>query len=517
MKNQQTNLPDFNSELSPSTIKNHIEKMMAPNKPTPHNEILEQLVNTFRPIDFESIAFSDIKAVEHKLIKLPEEITESNENDDEKQDGLKLKNNHYLVLAIDHILKEAKKNNWEICKKNDAIYLFNGCYWKEVDRDEFEKFLGDAAEKLGVPVFSAKHYQFREQLYKQFMSTAYLPNPKENTDNVLINLENGTLEIDTSGINLRSFSSSDFIRYQLPFPLDRETKAPLFENYLDQVLPDKQSQHVLLEYLAFLFIKHGSKAMKEEKALILYGTGANGKSVFFEIVNALLGEHNISSYSLQSLTNENGYYRAKIADKIVNYASEINGKLEASIFKQLVSGEPVEARLPYGQPFILKQYAKLIFNCNELPKDVEQTHAYFRRFMIIPFTITIPPDQQDKDLHTKIISSEMSGILNLVIEALHRLIKQKKFSECDAARIAIEQYKIQSDSVKMFIADLEVMTTVSTVTPLKDLFFEYRQYCYESGLRECSLKTFAERMRNSGFETTRKSYGMVINATKKVS
>ena len=41
------------------------------------------------------------------------------------------------------------------------------------------------------------------------------------------------------------------------------------------------------------------------------------------------------------------------------YASEINGNLEASIFKQLVSGEPVEARLPYGQPFILKQYAKM--------------------------------------------------------------------------------------------------------------------------------------------------------------
>jgi putative DNA primase/helicase len=48
------------------------------------------------------------------------------------------------------------------------------------------------------------------------------------------------------------------------------------------------------------------------------------------------------------------------------------------------------------------------------------------------------------------------------------------------------------------------------------LFSEYRRYCYESGLRECSLKTFAERMRNSGFETTRKSYGMVINAIKKV-
>ncbi len=178
--------------------------------------------------------------------------------------------------------------------------------------------------------------------------------------------------------------------YQLPFRYDSKAEAPLFEAYLNKVLPDQERQKVLAEYLGFVFIKHGSNALKEEKALILYGTGANGKSVFFEIVNALLGEENVSSYSLQSLTNDNGYFRAKIANKLVNYASEINGTLEASIFKQLVSGEPVEARLPYGQPFTLKQYAKLVFNCNELPKDVEHTNAYFRRFLIIPFDVTIP-------------------------------------------------------------------------------------------------------------------------------
>jgi putative DNA primase/helicase len=56
-----------------------------------------------------------------------------------------------------------------------------------------------------------------------------------------------------------------------------------------------------------------------------------------------------------------GYFRAKLANKLVNYASEINGKLEASIFKQLVSGEPVEARLPYGQPIHFEAVRKTDF------------------------------------------------------------------------------------------------------------------------------------------------------------
>ena len=96
----------------------------------------------------------------------------------------------------------------------------------------------------------------------------------------------------------------------------------------------------------------------------MYGTGANGKSVFFEVVNALIGMENISHFTLENLTNTRGEYRAQIATKLVNYASEINGKLESAIFKQIVSGEPIEARALYGQPYTIKQYAKLIFNCS---------------------------------------------------------------------------------------------------------------------------------------------------------
>lgn len=138
-------------------------------------------------------------------------------------------------------------------------------------------------------------------------------------------------------------------------------------------MPEEKSQHMLSEYLGYVFIQ--PTTLKLEKTLLLYGSGANGKSVFFEIVNALLGAENVSSYSLQSLTNDNGYFRAKLADKLVNYASEIKGNLQTAIFKQLVSGEPVEARLPFS----LTKYANLIFNCNELPKDIEHTNAYFRR------------------------------------------------------------------------------------------------------------------------------------------
>src|SRR5690606_41567228 len=80
--------------------------------------------------------------------------------------------------------------------------------------------------------------------------------------------------------------------------LQRSLRSTVFP-YTTLFRSDPERQRVLAEYLGFVFIKHGSNALKEEKALILYGTGANGKSVFFEVVNALLGTDNVSSYSLQ--------------------------------------------------------------------------------------------------------------------------------------------------------------------------------------------------------------------------
>tara|TARA_R110002096_G_scaffold282779_1_gene476728 strand:- start:5085 stop:6569 length:1485 start_codon:yes stop_codon:yes gene_type:complete len=471
MRNAVPLNPEFESLEEPNTIIKHINELTEKQE-IKHASILSKLLKQFKKIDFEKIANPSV------------------------HDNFKLSNKHYTIISIDNVLRIAKYNNWDLCKNHSFIYLYNGAYWDEIDKEAFQKFLGKASEIMGVPKFSAKYYKFKKELYEQFLATAYLDTIPPTADKVLINLKNGTFEINAKATHLRPYNPKDFITYQLPFEYDPEAQAPIFKKYLNDVLPDIERQNILAEYLGFIFIKHNSNRLKEEKALILYGSGANGKSVFFEVVSALLGDENISNYSLQSLTNENGYFRAKLANKLVNYASEINGKLESSIFKQLVSGEPVEARLPYGEPFTLKQYAKLIFNCNELPKEVEQTNAYFRRFLIIPFDVTIPPEKQDKNLHNKIIENELSGVFNWVLDGLNRLLEQKGFSECKAAQEAVADYKKQSDSVKMFIDENDYVISPNEYTLIKDLYPHYRQYCVEDGFKPVSKVNFSKRLKN---------------------
>jgi putative DNA primase/helicase len=495
--------PIFNDLNDPATILNHIEGLKNKSEATPHAEILHQLIEQFEPLDFEVLAFPQAEKFREQL-KKAEPGSEQAKDMQRQIDNFKLNLKHYLVLSIENALQFAEKNRWGLCKNHDFIYLYNSTFWAEIDKETFQKFLGEAAEQMGVAKFSARFYQFREQLFKQFLATAYLPTPDSNKDKVLINLQNGTYEISPQGTKLRPFDREDFITYQLPFEYNPQAKAPIFKAYLNRVLPDPERQRVLAEYLGYVFIKHGSR-LKLEAALILYGTGANGKSVFFEIVNALLGKQNTTSYSLQELTDNSGYYRAMISNKLVNYASEINGKLEADMFKRMVSGEIIPARLPYGNPMQITQYAKFIFNCNELPKDVEHTPAFFRRWLIIPFDVVIPENEQDKELHTKIIESELSGVFNWVLQGLYRLLEQKNFSKCEAAKKTLEQYKLESNSVQMFLNENEYKGSPTNYKLIKDLYPEYRAFCIEDGMPPFKKTNFIKQLRALGFVVDRVS------------
>ena len=99
------------------------------------------------------------------------------------------------------------------------------------------------------------------------------------------------------------------------------------EKFLQQVLPNEETRAVLQEYVGYIFIKN----LNLEKFVILLGDGGNGKSVFFKILKAIIGENN------QQITN----------------------------------------------------YAKLMFNANHLPSDIEYSEAWFRRFLIIDFNVNI--------------------------------------------------------------------------------------------------------------------------------
>lgn len=497
--------PKFEPLQNPETFQD-INPFSETEIPVTDTEILNKLLEAITPLDFDLLAFPELEGLRKQARELQSKATSpDNEAEIQKLQAItkkiekkKANERQKLILSIENVLSIAETNNWGLCKNGGFIYLYNGTYWVKLEKDTLSNFLGKTAEKQGVQKLTARYFDFREKLLKQFFATAYLPTPVTPKNVVLLNLKNGTLEVTPTGTRPRPFSPADFLTYQLPFSYEPKTKATMFEKFLNRVLPDKDLQNILSEFLGYVFIK--TSYLKLEKSLLLYGTGANGKSVVYDIVNSLLGAENVTSFSLESLTDRNGYYRAMIAGKLVNYASEINGKLETSFFKQLASGEPVEARLPYGDPFTISDYAKFIFNLNELPREIEHTNAYFRRLLIIPFTETIPETEQDKELAKKIIEAELSGVFNWVLKGLNGLLQNKRFTESEAVNKAREAYKLESDSVRGFIADNNYTPSDTANILYKTLYADYKAYCLEDGYKPVHKGNFRKRLEAQGIK-----------------
>lgn len=448
-------------------------------------EILKALAKKVQKIDFRELAF------------------QQNSNNG----SLKLKQKDFQVMVIDEFRRLAEENEHPIAKIENEICIYNGCYWQTTENSFLEDFLVKVAIKMGVQVLEAKHFKFQKELFSQLHAASFIEFEKRKEGEVLIPFKNTTLSITDKKTEKVSFSSTHGLTYQLNFDYNPDTDAPLFHKYLNDTLPIS-SQLILAEIAGSVFIKNN--VLKLEKIAILLGEGANGKSVFYEIFNALLGEHNVSNFSLENLADKTGYYRAMIANKLVNYASEISSKINPNILKQLASNEPIDARLPYGNPFVIKNYAKLIFNCNTLP-ETENTNAFFRRFLIIPFEKTIAEKDQDKELANKIIQNELSGVLNWVLEGLQRLLKQKKFTESNEVERALQSYKRSSDSVLLYIEETKLKRS-PTYIAIKGLYDEYRKFCLDWDYSTVNKTQFIKKLKSLGFDIRRMSMGIVAYA-----
>ena len=393
-----------------------------------------------------------------------------------------------IVLIVEHFGNWMDEIEMGARVLNGTPHLFGGTHWKPVTDKEFEVLLGNFALRIGCDPVGFGIFTAREKLVKQFHSIHGGQPADATPGQTLLNFRNGTLEISDTAEIMRSFNKSDLLTYQLPFDYDETAVCPMFDRYLLRVLPEESSRMVLAEFLGWVFLRE----LKLEKVLVLFGDGHNGKSVFFDLVNALFGEQNVSNYGLSSLSKMEN--RCTLGTALLNFGSEINERCDADLFKKMASGEPIEARRLYCDPYIMRDYARLAFNANLLPRDTEHTNGFFRRFLIIPFNQTITESEKEPELARKIIESELSGVFNWVMIGLRRLRQQRKFSPCAAADQALATYKQESDSAAGFLEDGGWCASDEKRVGKGELYKAYQDFCRDSGHAALNKLNFGKRL-----------------------
>lgn len=475
-------------QTTPDAISSHLRAVTSSDN-VPHDEIVERVCEGLQRLDFEALA------------------------NPRGADNFKLNKKHYQVGTTEQLLLEVNKAGWGLSSVDDQAMAYNGTHWRPLDKAILANLMRDCALKFGVPYYDAKAAPYQDELVKQFHASARTQRPKSTAGQVLVNLQNGTFELRNGKYRLREHRKADLLTYMLPFDYDPIATAPQFQSFLDEVLPDTASQMLLAEYLGYIFIPNSASGYKAEKTLILFGSGANGKSVVRDIVEALIGHENVGAYSLENITETKGFYRAQLSKVLLNYCAELGNKLHTTIFKQLASGEPVDVAEKYGTPYRMTDYAKLMFNANELPRDVEHTDAFFRRFLILPFEVTIPKERRDTQLAKRIIEQELSGVFNWVLQGLHRFMSNG-FTHCPASDAMIHRYRLESDSVRSFIEGEQYQSSDNRIYN-KDLFETYRSWCIAEGRNALSNLNVTKRLASLGYVRKRDNIGNYYNLARK--
>ena len=381
----------------------------------------------------------------------------------------------------------------------DKFYVYQEGYWNEINEELMEIFLRDCTRNIYKAHMNFHTSNFYKSLKETFRDELRIIS-HSNDEKVLLNCSNFTLEFYKNEIKSRAHSKKDYMIYKLKYDYNQKATSPMWDSFLNEMLPDVDQQLLLHQFIGYTFTNH----IKLEKALYLYGEGGNGKSVVQEVVTKLLGEENTSSVSIGKLTKDENAVML-IEGKLLNYCSENEKTLGLNQFKSLVSGEPVIGKKLYRDVRFVKKYAKLMFNLNSLPKISDEKHSYMRRLLILSFNKK--PKVIDPELHFKIINAELSGIFNRVIDALVILLKEKKFVKYKELDEIFKDYNYDNDLIQQYIDEAIEKGFPEGATKVSELHQYYVTFCKNHGEKHEALVTFAKELGKKGYEKLKRKGG----------
>lgn len=307
-----------------------------------------------------------------------------------------------------------------------------------------------------------------------------------NPNKGLISFRNGVLNLDTMEMTSPADESFETPTY-IDFDYDPNAQCPRFRTFLSEVLPDAATQRVLQEFCGALFVDR--KKYKIEKVLYLLGEGQNGKGVFLECVQHVVGRENVSSYSMYDVCTsprrDNNI--AGVNGKIVNICTDMSkADISGGEFKKFVSGEPMVGRLLFKDTFFVYDIPLAMAALNDVPKTTDHSFGHIRRHLVIPFDRRIPEEQRDPMLAAK-LKEEATGILNWMFQGRARfLANSAKFSSSGVIEYTARRLKSEQDVILAFMSSKQYLMHEMPFTERfeisnEDLYQEYAEYCRRNG------------------------------------
>lgn len=380
---------------------------------------------------------------------------------------------------------------------NDADYSTDGSLLYQWNGHIWSPLLPEDVEKTAF-LFLARHPAYQHKVSPKLAASAASAalviaqkKPTYTSKDVILPLTDCYLLVNESGIVQIPASKEFGLSYVISAKWDILAESREFKTFIAAVLPDPEIRAYVQAYVGYTLMPD----CRYQKATFWLGGGANGKSTLAEIVSALHSK--ITAMSLDSL---DGFKLVGLIGSSLVYVDETPSRIDEQRLKALISGGLLQIDRKFREPVNLRPTAKWIICGNSLPALRDQSHGFWRRMPVIPFSRRFAEEEQDPLLAKRIIETELDGVLAWAVEGLMMCLKAGRLPTLpDSLKDAQAQGKRGTDSVLAWLDDGRVVEHESVpadvATPRGAIYRDYANWCREHGYSPVNDANFWIRLR----------------------
>ncbi len=250
---------------------------------------------------------------------------------------------------------------------------------------------------------------------------------------------------------------------------------------------------------------------QEHALFFLYGTGANGKSVFVNTLATILGDYAANAPMdtfMETRTDRHPTDMAGLrgARFVAAIETEQGRRWAESKVKSLTGGDKISARFMRQDFFEFWPQFKLFVAGNHKPAIRNIDEAMKRRLHLIPFTITVPPERRDKHLQQKLLA-ERDGILAWALEGCLAWQRLGRLDPPPQVVAATEEYFEAEDALGRWLEE-RCVREANAKSLTAELFADWKQWAEAAGEFVGSQRRFSDLLITRGVEKWRNAAGI---------
>lgn len=323
-------------------------------------------------------------------------------------------------------------------------------------------------------------------------------------DRFQFNCLNGTLDLKTG--NLNPHKREDLITKMSPVVFDPNAVCPKWDSFLLQIMGGKQD---LVDYLQRVAGYSLTGDTREQVFFFLYGTGANGKSTYLLTLQLVMGKDYARQAEPELLIAKRGEsHPTGIADLfgarlVATSEVEQGRKMAESLVKQITGGDQIKARRMREDFWEFSPTHKIFLSANHKLVIRGTDNGIWRRIRLVPFNVTIPLHEQDKNL-LETLAQEASGILAWAVRGCLQW-QQIGLNDPREVMMATDDYKQEMDVLSDFLEECCVIVPNASASAAS-LYGAYIIWHKKTEGGDAMLqKEFGTRLGQAGFSKKKKN------------